>query len=150
MKVIARNKKALREYEILEKLECGIVLHGTEVKSIRAGFVQIGEGYVRIRDHEAFLIKANIAEYSHGSWTNHKPDRPRKLLLHRREINKLNAKVEEKGLTLIPLSIYITDKGLVKVEIGLGRGKKYHDKRHDLKKRDADRDIARVMRRGVD
>lgn len=150
MKTVVRNKKATREYQIQEKLEAGIVLQGTEVKSVRAGAVQIGDAYVRIYDDEAYLVKANIAEYAQGSWTNHKPDRKRKLLLHKREIRRMRAKIDEKGLTLIPLSLYLNDRGLIKLEVGLGRGKKYHDRREDLKKRDADRDIRRAMRRGND
>ncbi|MGE3165790.1 MAG: SsrA-binding protein SmpB [Planctomycetota bacterium] len=150
MKVVARNKQAFRDYEILEKYEAGIVLQGTEVKSIRQGKVQLAEAYVRVEEGEAFLVKSHIAEYTHGSWTNHRPDRRRKLLLHRREIERVRGKTEERGLTLVPLALYLNDKGLVKLEIGLGRGKKLHDKRQDIKKRAADLDIRRALRRGRD
>ena len=148
MKVIARNKQAHREYQIQDKLEAGLVLRGTEVKSIRAGHVQLADAYVQIKDEEAYLLKATISVYDKGSWTNHEPGRPRKLLLHKREIRKLRSKIEERGLTVVPLEMYLNDKGLVKVEVGLGKGKKYHDKREDLKKRDAERDVQRAMRRG--
>lgn len=150
MKIVARNKQAFRDYEILEKFEAGVVLQGTEVKSIRQGKVQMAESYVRVEDGEAFLLKSHIAEYSHGSWTNHRPDRRRKLLLHRREIDRMRSKTEEKGLTLVPLSLYLNDKGRIKLEIGLGRGKKHHDKREDIKRRDANMDIRRALRRGRD
>ncbi len=146
MKVVVKNKKAYREYQILEKFEAGIQLQGTEVKSIRAGKIQLVDAYVQIADGEAFLSKANIALYSHGSWTNHNPTRRRKLLLHRREIRRLRAKIDERGLTVVPLLVYLNERGLVKVEIGLGRGKKLHDRRSDMKKRDADRAIRRAMK----
>lgn len=146
MKLIVRNKKAYREMEILEKLEVGIALAGTEVKSLRAGKMQLADAYVRIEEGEAFLVKANIPEYSHGSWTNHAPTRRRKLLLHRRELHRLRSKVEERGLTLVPLRVYLNERGLVKVEIGLGRGKKLHDRRAAMKRRDVEREIQRAMR----
>lgn len=147
MKIVAQNKKAYREYQILEKLEAGLSLRGTEVKSLRAGNIQLVDAYVQIIDEEAYLAKMNIAEYAMGSWTNHKPTRRRKLLLHKREIRKLKSKTDERGLTIVPLKIYLNDKGLFKVEIGVGRGKKLHDKRSDMKKRDAERAAARAMRR---
>ncbi|MEM7166108.1 MAG: SsrA-binding protein SmpB [Planctomycetota bacterium] len=150
MKVVARNKKAHREYQIQDKLEAGLSLRGTEVKSIRLGHVQLGDAYVQIKDEEAYLVKANISVYDKGSWTNHEPSRRRKLLLHKREIRKLQGKINERGLTVVPLQMYLNDKGLVKVEIGVGKGKQYHDKREDLKRRDAARDIQRAMRRGND
>ena len=146
MKVIVKNKKAYREYDFLEKLEAGIALRGTEVKSVRAGQIQLVDAYVQLTDGEAFLAKVNIAHYSHGSWTNHDPTRRRKLLLHRREIRRLRGKVDERGLTVIPIQVYLNDRGLVKVEIGLGRGKKLHDRRSDMKKRDAERDINRALK----
>ncbi len=102
MKIIAKNKKAFREVQVLERIEAGLVLRGTEVKSVRAGQVTLGEGYVQFMDGEAYLVKAHIAEYKEGSWTNHNPTRRRKLLLHRREIRRLQSKVEERGLTLVP------------------------------------------------
>ena len=147
MKVIVQNKKARREYQILERLEAGIALRGTEVKSVRAGNVQLADSYVSIVEGEAYLVKLNIAEYAQGSWTNHSPTRRRKLLLHRREIRRLRSKIDERGLTIVPLKIYLTEKGLVKVELGLARGKKLHDKRNDMKRRDAERSIQRAMRR---
>ncbi len=147
MKVIVQNKKARREYEILERLEAGIALRGTEVKSVRAGNVQLADSYVSIVEGEAYLVKLNIAEYAQGSWTNHSPTRRRKLLLHRREIRRLRSKIDERGLTVVPLKIYLTAKGLVKVELGLARGKKLHDKRSDMKRRDAERSIQRALRR---
>ena len=147
MKIVAQNKKAYREYEILEKFEAGISLRGTEVKSLRAGNIQLADAYVQIHDGEAYLAKMNIAEYAMGSWTNHSPTRRRKLLLHKREIRKLKAKTDERGLTIIPLRLYLTAKGIFKVEIGVGRGKKLHDKRSDMKKRDAERSIQRALRR---
>ena len=148
MKVIAQNKKSTREFHVLEKFEAGIVLVGTEVKSIRAGKVQLGDAFVQIQDETPWLVRAHIAEYAQGTWTNHMVTRKRKLLLHKREIRRLRGKVDEKGLTLIPLKMYLNDRGLVKVEIALGRGKRSHDKREDIKKRDAARDIQRAMRRG--
>lgn len=148
VKVIARNKQAHREYQIQDKLEAGLSLRGTEVKSIRLGHVQLSDAYVQIINGEAFLVKANISVYDKGSWTNHEPSRRRKLLLHKREIRKLQTKINEKGLTVVPLQMYLNDKGLVKVEIGVGKGKQFHDKREDLKRRDAARDIQREMRRG--
>ncbi len=147
MKIIAQNKKAYRELQIQEKLEVGLVLTGTEVKSIRAGQVTLGEGYVHLVDGEAYLVKAHIAEYNPGSWTNHHPTRRRKLLLHKRELKRWRSKVEERGLTVVPLKIYLNERGLVKLEIGLGRGKKLHDRRQDMKKRDANRAIDRELRR---
>ena len=146
MKVVAQNKKAYREYQILEKFEAGISLRGTEVKSLRAGNIQLADAYVHIIEEEAYLAKMNIAEYAMGSYNNHPPTRRRKLLLHKREIRKLKAKTDERGLTIVPLRIYLNDKGLFKVEIGVGRGKKIHDKRADMKKRDAERSIQRAMR----
>ena len=146
MKLIAQNKRARRELEILERLEAGIVLVGTEVKSVRAGKVQLVDAHVVIKNREAWLLKMNIAEYEKGSWTNHEPTRKRKLLLHRQEIRRLKSKIDERGLTLVPLRVYLNARGKVKVEVGLGRGKKFHDRREDIKKRDAERAIRREMR----
>ena len=147
-RLIASNKKARHEYHILDTYEAGLVLTGSEVKSCRAGKVSLGEGYVRIEDEEAWLIKVNIAEYSHGGYANHIPLRRRKLLLHRREIDRMRARIEQKGYTVVPLRIYFSDRGIVKVELGIGRGKKLHDKRQTLRKREMDRDARRAMRRG--
>ncbi len=148
MKIVTQNKNAYRAVHIEERLEAGIVLSGTEVKSIRAGKVQLADAYVHVAGGEAFLLKAHVAEYVAGSWTNHAPTRRRKLLLHRREIGRIKSKIDEKGFTVVPLKVYLNDKGLIKVELGIGRGKKLHDRREDMKRRDAERDIRRVFRRG--
>ena len=146
MKVFAYNKKAGREVQILERLEVGLSLTGTEVKSIRTGNVTLGEAYVHFLDGEAYLVKAHIAEYKQGSWTNHAPTRRRKLLMHKREIQRWRSKVEERGLTMVPIKMYLNERGRIKLEIGLGRGKKFHDRRADMKKADADRAIQRELR----
>jgi SsrA-binding protein len=140
-----RNKRAFFEYLILEKCEAGIALRGTEIKSIREGSVNLAESYVRPIGEELFLVNCHIPEYKAAGWTNHDPLRPRKLLLHRRELDKLLVKVQEKGLTLIPLRLYFNGRGFAKLEVGLGRGKKLHDKRADMKRREADREIRRQM-----
>ncbi|MBU0616807.1 MAG: SsrA-binding protein SmpB [Planctomycetes bacterium] len=142
-----RNKKARFDFEILEQAEAGISLTGSEVKSLRAGKASLEEAYAVIRDGEAFLRDCNISPYPQAGYAQHKPTRERKLLLHKREIRKLFNKVTQKGLTLIPLKLYFNDRGLVKVLIGLARGKKLHDKRQDLKKRDDQRAMARAQRR---
>lgn len=146
MKTVVENKRAFREVDITEKFEAGLVLTGTEIKAIREGKVVIAQAFIRIQRGEAFLINCNISEYAQGSWTNHTPTRKRKLLLHKREIRKLRGRVEEKGFTVVPLKLYLNDRGLAKLQIGLGRGKKLHDKRHDLKKRDTQREIQRAIR----
>ncbi|MBK6899049.1 MAG: SsrA-binding protein SmpB [bacterium] len=146
VKIIAKNRKAFHEYEILDKWEAGIVLQGTEVKSLRAGKCNLGDAYAEIRDGEAWLVKVHIGPYDQGNRANHDPFRRRKLLLTRREIRKLRPRLEEKGLTLVPLSMYFKH-GLVKVEFGIGRGKKLHDKRHATAKRDSDMRIRREMGR---
>ncbi|MBK9302461.1 MAG: SsrA-binding protein SmpB [bacterium] len=146
VKIIAKNRKAFHEYEILDKWEAGIVLQGTEVKSLRAGKCNLGDAYAEIRDGEAWLVKVHIGPYDQGNRANHDPFRRRKLLLTRREIRKLRPRLEEKGLTLVPLSMYFKH-GLVKVEFGIGRGKKLHDKRHATAKRDSDLRIRREMGR---
>jgi len=148
VKIIAQNPRARFEIAIEETFEAGLVLTGSEVKSLRAGKISLTESYVGIRDDEAFLLKANIAEYSHGGYSNHEPMRARKLLLHRREIDKLRARIEQKSMTVVPLKIYFNEKGRVKLELGLGKGKKLHDKRESIQKREAARDIARALRRG--
>jgi len=139
------NRRARFSYEILETLEAGIALQGTEVKSIRNGKANIQEAYADIRNGEVFLIGAHIGPYSHGSWTNHEPLRDRKLLLNAREIQKLQGKVAEKGLTLVPLRLYLKGR-LVKLHLGVGRGKKLGDKREDIKRRDQEREIQREMK----
>ena len=140
-----KNKRAYFEYFVLEKHEAGIALWGTEVKSIREGSVNLSESYVRAMGDQLFLVNCHIPEYKAGGWTNHDPRRARKLLLHRREIDRLAGKIELKGLTLIPLRLYFNQRGFAKLEIGVCRGKKLHDKRADLKRREADREIRRQM-----
>jgi SsrA-binding protein len=143
-KLIASNRKARHDYEILESLEAGIALTGTEVKSLRAGRCSLVDAFGQISDREVYLHAMHIPEYTMGTWTNHPPRRVRKLLLKRQEIDRIGTKVRESGLTLVPLSVYFSD-GWAKVEIGLARGKKSYDKRQSLAKRDAEREISRVM-----
>ena len=142
---IAENRKARRNFEIIDTLECGIALQGSEVKSLRAGKVSLDEAYGRIRDNEVWLISCDIAEYSHANVMNHEPRRPRKLLLHRREIHKFAAKGFERGLTLVPLKMYFKS-GRAKILMGVGRGRKLFDKREKLKKETLKRDMDRAMR----
>lgn len=150
MKIIARNKKARFNYEILEKYEAGIVLRGSEVKSLRLGNANINDAFARFIKGELYLINAHIAEYQAGgapkTLLNHDSRASRKLLMHQAELNKLLGKIKEKSLTLIPLKMYFNAKNWVKVEIALGRGKKLHDKRETLKKREADRESAREIK----
>ncbi|NEQ06301.1 MAG: SsrA-binding protein SmpB [Moorea sp. SIO4E2] len=146
-KVISDNRQARFRYEILETYEAGIELKGTEVKSIRVGKVNLRDGYGLIRGGEAWLLNVHISPYQKiNEYFNHDPRRSRKLLLHRKEINKLTGKLEQQGLTLVPLKIYLK-RGLVKVSIGLGRGKKLHDKRETIKRRQDQRDMARAIKR---
>jgi len=145
--LIARNKRARHDYEILDTWEAGIVLTGTEVKALRDGRANLTDGFGHVRDGEVYLLNAHIGAYGHGNVFNHDPTRTRKLLLHKREIRRLIGSVERQGLTLVPLDMYFKG-GKVKVRIALARGKQQHDKREDLKKRDAEREIARVMRKG--
>jgi SsrA-binding protein len=145
-KVIASNRRARHDYEILDTYEAGIVLTGTEVKSLRAGRASLTDAFASVDDGEVWLRNLHIPEYTQGSWTNHEPRRTRKLLLHRKEILRLIGKTRESGLALVPLSMYFSD-GKVKVEIALGRGKRSYDKRADLVKRDANREVARVLGR---
>ena len=144
-RTLVENRRARFNYEILETFEAGIALQGTEVKSIRNGKANIQEAYADIRDGEVFLVGAHIGPYSHGGWTNHEPLRDRKLLLNAREIQKLQGKVAEKGLTLVPLRLYLKGR-LVKLQLGVGRGKKLGDKREDIKRRDQEREIQREMK----
>jgi SsrA-binding protein len=145
---VIKNKKARFQYEILEKHECGIVLTGSEVKSLRSGKASLEESFALIRGGEAFLRDFNIQPYAQASGlSQHEPTRERKLLMRRREIKKLFEQVSRKGLTLIPMKLFFNDRGLAKVLIGLARGKKLHDKRQDTKKREAQRDMERAMRR---
>jgi SsrA-binding protein len=145
VKVITENRKARHEYQLLERYEAGLVLTGTEVKSLREGGASLQQAYADVRDGEAWLIGAHIAEYGKGNVHNHDPDRDRKLLLHRREIASLIGKVRERGLTLVPTRLYFKD-GKVKVEVALARGKERRDKRRDIAKRDAERQMERVLK----
>lgn len=146
VKTVAENRRARFEYFIEETFEAGIALSGTEVKSLRFGEGSIAESYAEVRDGEAWLVNANIPEFSHGNRFNHEPRRPRKLLLHKREVEKLLGAVERKGMTMIPLSIYFNSRGRAKVELALAKGKQTHDKRQAIKDRDWQRDKARIMR----
>ena len=141
---ICRNRRATHDYDVLDRIECGLVLVGTEVKSLRAGYGNLEDAYARIDDGEVWLIGAEIPEYEDGNRLNHKPKRPRKLLLHRREIAKFAGKADEKGLTLVPLRMYFKD-GRAKVELAVAKGKQAHDKRESMKKADAKREIDRAM-----
>jgi SsrA-binding protein len=145
-KIIASNRRARHEYTIEDVVEAGLVLTGTEVKSLRAGRASLTDGFGQITDGEAWLHGVHIPPYTQGTWTNHEPRRTRKLLMHRKEIDKLASSISERGLTLVPLSLYFTG-GKVKIELGLGRGKRTYDKRHDLAKRDAAREVERELRR---
>jgi len=145
-KVAATNRKAYHDYYIQETLEAGMSLLGTEVKSLREGRVNLKEGYVAIKDNEAFLLNCHISPYSHGNLQNHEPLRPRKLLLHRKEINRLWGALTQKGLTLLPLKIYFK-KGKAKVEIGLAKGKREYEKRATIKEKEDRREIERHLKR---
>ena len=145
-KVIARNRRARHEYHIEDVYEAGLVLTGTEVKSLRAGRASLADGFGQVDNHEIWLHGVHIPEYTQGTWTNHEPRRVRKMLLNRAEIDKLAAATAERGLTLVPLSLYFKD-GKAKVELALARGKRTYDKRHDLARRDAAREVERALRR---
>ena len=145
MSIIARNKKAGFLYEFIEKFEAGIVLKGTEVKSLRNRKVTLNDGYAKFRNNEMYVIGMNISPYEQGNRQNHEPTRERKLLLHRREIKRLIGKVQTKGLTVIPTAVYFNKRGVAKLELGLGRGKSKADKREKIKKRTVERDIRRAM-----
>jgi SsrA-binding protein len=144
--VIARNRRARHDYHIEDVVEGGLVLTGTEVKSLRAGRASLTDGFAQITDGEMWLHGVHIPEYTQGTWTNHEPRRPRKVLLHRKEIDRWARQTAERGLTIIPLSLYFKD-GKVKVELALARGKRTYDKRHDLAQRDAAREVERAFRR---
>jgi SsrA-binding protein len=144
-RTLVENRRARFNYEILETIEAGIALQGTEVKSIREGKANIQEAYADIRDGEVYLVGSHISPYSHGNRTNHDPLRDRKLLLNAREIRKLQGKVAEKGLALVPMRLYVKGR-LIKLQLGIGRGKKLVDKREDIKRRDQEREIQRSMR----
>jgi len=146
IKIVATNRKANHEYFIFDRFEAGLVLKGSEIKSIRAGKMSLAEAYVQIVDGEAWLIDAHIATYDQASIHNHEPRRPRKLLLHRSEINRLFEDVRQKGITIVPLRAYLRE-GKAKIEIAIGKGKRLYDKRQVLAKRDAEREIERNLRR---
>ena len=145
-KLIAKNRRALHEYDVLETYEAGIELTGTEVRSLRDNNCQLTDCYALIRHGEAWLHNVHIAPYRNGGWDNVDPDRKRKLLLHKREIRTLEQKTRERGFALVPLSMYFNEKSLVKVELALARGKKLHDKREAMAKRDMEREIDRAMK----
>ena len=144
VKVVSRNKRAFHDYEIMDRIECGIALVGTEVKSLRDGHATIEDAYAKLEDGEVWLIGSDIPEYAMGNRLNHKPRRPRKLLLHRKEIDKFAGKASQRGFTLVPLRLYFK-RGRAKVEIAIARGKQQHDKRESLKKADAQREMRRAM-----
>ncbi len=146
MKVICTNKKARYNYEIIEKMEAGIVLKGTEVKALREGQASLNDSYAAIDQEEVYLYNSHISPYSMGNRFNHEPRRTRKLLMHANEIRRLIGKVQEKGLTLIPVRLYFNDEGKVKVEIGLARGKRLYDKRRTIAERDAKRELRREIK----
>lgn len=143
-KLVAQNRKARHNWSVLDTYETGIVLTGTEVKSLRLGHASLVDAFATVDDGEVWLRNAHIPEYTEGTWTNHEPRRSRKLLLHKQEIDRLVGKIKESGLSLVPLSLYFSD-GKAKIELALARGKQAHDKRHDLAKRDAEREIQRAM-----
>jgi len=146
IKVIADNRKARFNYEILDKLEVGLMLQGSEVKSLREGRANLGDGYAKFNGAGGTLCSVHISPYSHGGYSNHEPLRPRKILLHKRELLKWVGKLKNKGLTVVPLKLYFNEKGLVKCELALARGKKVHDKRESLKKKDLDREAQAAMK----
>ena len=145
IRVVYNNKRATFDYEILERFEAGLVLTGTEIKSVRDNKVSLQQSFVQARGDELWLLEANIAQYIHGNRENHEPQRPRKLLLHRREINRILTNLTQKGLTVVPIRLYMKG-GRAKVEIALARGKRKFDKRDDIARRDADRQVERALR----
>ena len=145
-KVVATNRKAFHDYFIEERYEAGIMLQGTEVKSLREGRVNLQDSYASVRGSEVYLHQCHISPYSHGNIMNHDPTRVRKLLLHKAEIHKLLGKTQQKGLTLIPLRIYISKRGYAKVELGLAKGKKLYDRRETIKTREAGREVQRAIK----
>ena len=144
---VAENRKARHRYEVLDSVECGMMLMGSEVKSMREGKLSLDEAYIRVKDGELWLIGADVAHYKNAGMWNHDPRRPRKLLVHAREFDKFAGRAHERSLTLIPLRVYFNARGIAKCVMGLVKGKKLHDKRETLKKRDADRGLQRAMRR---
>ena len=148
IKTVATNRKAYHNYHIEDSIEAGVVLTGTEIKSIRASRVNLGDAYVRVEAGELWLVNAHIARYEAASYLSHEPTRPRKLLLHRKQINSLASKVLERGFTLVPTRLYIKN-GIAKVEVALARGKKLYDKREAIARREVEREIGRALRRQV-
>jgi SsrA-binding protein len=147
MKKITVNKKAYHDYEIIEKFDAGMVLLGSEVKSLREGRISLKDSYVDIRRGEAFLVNTHIALYPNASINNHEPERERKLLLHKQELKKMDKKVKTRGVTIIPLKVYLTPKGLIKIEIALAKGKRTYDKKQKIKEQDIKREVARELKR---
>jgi SsrA-binding protein len=145
LKIVARNRKASHDYHLLDRFEAGIELTGTEIKSVRSHNVSLRQGYVQVRNGELWLFDVHIAPYERAGYEKHDPDRPRKLLLHRREINKIIGSITNKGLTMVPTKMYLKN-GWAKVEVALAKGKKQYDKRAALRKRDADRQVERALR----
>lgn len=145
-RISIRNRKAYHQFEILEKFTAGIVLTGTEIKAIRQGKASMVDAYCKFIKNELWLTGMHISEYSHGTYNNHDPRRERKLLLNRTELRKLNRAIQQKGLTIVALNLFINSKGLAKVDIGLARGKKAHDKREDLRQKDAKREMDRLRK----
>ncbi len=146
MKVITVNKKAFHDYEIIQKFEAGMALVGSEVKSLRAGGVNLKDAYVEIRAGEAILLNSHISPYGNASYNNHEPRRARKLLLHKREIAKCDQRVIVKGMSIIPLRMYFNEKGYVKIEIALAKGKREYEKKHKIKERDIKREVDRELK----
>jgi len=145
-KIIATNRKAYRDYAVLESLECGIELKGSEVKSLRAAKINLNDSFARFEGPEIFLYNAHISHYAQASYLNVDPDRHRKLLLHKQQIQRINGKLTQKGLTLIPLKIYFNDRGFAKIELGLCKGKKLYDKRETVKRRETDKLLRRIIK----
>ncbi|MDP2927418.1 MAG: SsrA-binding protein SmpB [Candidatus Omnitrophota bacterium] len=144
--IIATNRKAHRDYEVLESLECGIELKGSEVKSLRAAKINLNDSFARFEGPEIFLYNAHISRYAQASYLNVDPDRHRKLLLHKKQIERINGKLTQKGLTLIPLKIYFNDRGFAKIELALCKGKKLYDKRESVKRRETDKQLRRIIK----
>lgn len=145
-KIIATNHKAYRDYEIIETVECGIELKGSEVKSIRQGEINLNDSFAHPERSAVILYNTHISPYLEASYLNVEPTRARKLLLHKKQIEKLTAKLNQKGFTLVPLKVYFNDRGFVKIELGLGKGKKLYDKRDDIKRRENDLSVRRMMK----
>ena len=146
MKIVCTNRKAYHNYHIEETIEAGISLYGTEIKSLRHGKANLADSYATIKDGEAFLLNAHISPYSHGNIQNHDPLRTRKLLLHKKEISKLQGKLTNKGYTLVALKIYFNEKGIAKVELGLAKGKRQYEKKEAIKEREARRELEKAMK----